>query len=177
MNNNLKGSYKIKVYENASNTILFVTLSCKNIEYLIVSKLVHNSLCIDLNETESNSTDMKEYSFNIESFVARSKLRSKRNAITLKLISHFNTAQIEIVISPGDITYGLTYREERIMNISPDLLYIYAAFYIYMLNKLGDKLSTELKKQCNALIKLLGELDDTWKIKGKKNEKKKERLR
>ena len=61
------------------------------------------------------------------------------------------------------------------MNISPDLLYIYAAFYIYMLNKLGDKLSTELKKQCNALIKLLGELDDTWKIKGKKNEKKKEK--
>ena len=102
----LKGSYKIKVYENASNTILFVTLSCKNIEYLIVSKLVHNSLCIDLNETESNSTDMKEYSFNIESFVARSRLRSQRNAITLKLISHFNTAQIEIVISPGDITYG-----------------------------------------------------------------------
>jgi GTP-binding protein EngB required for normal cell division len=169
------GSYEIKVYENASHMKLCITLSSKNIEYLIGSKLFHKNGVYDLILSESNRTDTKQFSLNIEKIVSRQELKSARNKFKLKLISHFNIVDIEIVISPEDFKTGLTYREESISNISPDLLYIYGTFYIYILNKLGDNLSNKLKTQCETLTKLFGELDEIWNIKDKENEEQKEK--
>jgi GTPase Era involved in 16S rRNA processing len=154
---------------------LCITLSGKNIEYLIGSKLFHKNDVYDLIKSESNRTDTKQYGFNIEKIVSRQELKSASKTFKLKLISHFNSVDIEIVISPEDLKTGLTYREESISNISPDLLYIYGAFYIYILNKLGNNLSNNLKTQCVTLTNLFGELDNIWNIKGKENEEQKEK--
>jgi GTP-binding protein EngB required for normal cell division len=169
------GSYEIKVYENRSHWELCITLSGKNIEYLIGSKLFHNNGVYDLIKSESNRTDTIQYGFNIEKIFSRQELKSDSKKFKLKLLSHFNIVDIEIVISPEDLKTGLTYREESISNISPDLLYIYGTFYIYILNKLGDNLSNNLKTQCETLTKLFGELDDIWNIKDKENEEQKEK--
>jgi hypothetical protein len=167
---NQNNFYNIQVFVNASFIDLCVTIWGNNIEYITASKL-YNDYDSELKsvEAESNMGNFKRFNFFIDRFVNQDKLK-KNNIFKLKLISHFNNILFNITISPDDVdTNGLTYREENISNISPDLLYIYGAFYVFVLKKLGDKLEGELERQCKELTNLFGELDEIWNIQGNKN--------
>ena len=47
-----------------------------------------------------------------------------------------------------------------------DLLYLYAVFYINTFHNLND---SKFKNRCDELEKILGEIDDIWKIDGEKH--------
>jgi hypothetical protein len=164
----VKNLYNVQVFVNATFVDLCVTLCGRNIEYVSDSKLINNnSIEIQSVKSETNSDNFKRFNFLIDQFISEGKLKG---TFKLKLISHFNITEFNFDINPDDVDYnGLTYREESLSNISPDLLYIYGAFYIYVLKKLGDKLQGNLKEQCEDLTNLFGQLDEIWNIAGNKN--------
>ena len=65
-------------------------------------------------------------------------------------------------INDDEVKEGLTVREEKFVDMPPDLLYIYASFYIHLFK--GQETG-----KVKDLINELKAIDDTWKINNDEN--------
>ena len=158
---NKNASYHSLVLFDDITCHLNVTLECKNIEYATKFML---KIGDEYRTGKFDSINRKFYFVCDKNDLLDANYKLKQKKIKADLKSQFNNVEFEINIDEADVKFlCLTHREEKIMRLPPDLLYIYAAFYIHLFKDKINKNVTDLKQ-------LLEDIDDTWKVDGTDNE-------
>ena len=120
-------SYHVRVVINESHSDLFLTVLCKNIEYLVTCLIDYDDVKMSPvkieKNFESNGVCYIFYCPN-ERIIRNGELLKDKVSLKFKLFAHFNTASFNVVLNRDEAMKGFTYREEKISTIINDLLYV-----------------------------------------------------
>ena len=165
-------SHNTRVVINESHCDIFITVLCKNINYLVTCVIDYDIRMVPIKVEKIFESNSICYVFNCpnERLIRNGQLIEDKISLKFKLYAHFNTANFNVIINRDEAVKGFTYREEKISTIINDLLYVYGACYVYVLRQLRKDLDGELSKRCDQLQNLFGELDNIWEISGNRNE-------
>ncbi|RNA30136.1 lipase, partial [Brachionus plicatilis] len=172
---------QIILVKNESWDELFLFLCGENQDQILFVTIRNSKYNLESTSTEVSQypfkySDKKEsktslvYKFNIFKCLLTSdnKLRDKVVEIDCEIFGHFNCISLKILIKESDVKDSLTHKQQCIHDMPMDKLYLTAALFVHIINKLeiNDNIKDKISLLDNKieLLDIFKELDKAWAI-------------
>jgi hypothetical protein len=170
----LESNYSVCLVINEYETDIFIRISCRNLEYIVLAAVVFENDKKKSNNQpefipkqidkcrETNSLTFK-FACSNEKILKNENVLSQN--INFKLVTYFNPlVEFTILINKEKAFKGMTQKESAIMDMPIDLLYLHAAYYVDTFRRLKDEV---FRKRCVKILEIFDKIDQIWNLNGK----------
>jgi hypothetical protein len=171
-------AFVVKFIVNEFTTDIIISILCANAEFIRCASIKifneKNKRVTYKGCHPEHNFDWKIYSLifscsnevfpNIEEKIKHAHPKDFENKVfECNIIAHFNSLEISFSTENKLFIKGLTVKKNNIERMPLDILYIYAIFYVNIMNKVED---AQFRDRCEELKKIFIELDKRWKLEG-----------